>query len=108
MKLQSLGLSFNNISDRTLSDLRPLNTVESLGISYCLGVTDAGLRSGTLQGMAHLKALNLRGLKAVTDASFDDMVKLGHLEHINIRGTKTSPDCVERLKKAMPKTVVFK
>jgi hypothetical protein len=107
-KLPGLGLEFNNINDKTLSHLTPLTNLENLGLSYCHGVTDEGIRSGLLQKMTHLKQLRLRGLKLVTDASLDQLVQFGHLEHINIRQTKTSPEAVERMKKEMPKTVVFK
>mgnify|MGYP005850617887 CR=1 FL=1 len=108
LKLSSLSLGFNNLSDATLTHLKQLDTLGTLGISYCPAVTDAGIRGGTLQGMTHLKRLNLRGLKQVTDATLDDLVRFGHLEHITIRETKISPAGVERMKKAMPNTVVFK
>jgi hypothetical protein len=108
LKLKTLGLEFNNISDKTLPHLSQLTTVENLALSYCRGVTDEGIRSGTLQKMTNLKQLGLRGTKLVTDASLDDLVKFGHLEHITIRETKISPDGVEKMKAAMPKTVVFK
>jgi len=58
--------------------------------------------------MTHLKKLELRGLKKVTDASYEDLVKFGYLTNLGIRETKTSVECVEHLKTAMPKTVVFK
>jgi len=85
-----------------------LTGVENLAMSYCTGVTDKGIQSGVLQKMTHLKQLGLRGMKQVTDASLDDLVKFGHLDHITIRETKISPEGVESMKKAMPKTVVFK
>jgi hypothetical protein len=108
LKLKKLGLEFNNISDKTLPHLSQLITVENLALSYCRGVTDKGIQSGTLQKMTNLKQLGLRGMKLVTDASLDDLVKFGHLEHITIRETKISTEGVEKLKKAMPKTEVFK
>ena len=108
LKLTSLSLPFNNITNKTLVHLTPLTTLDTLGISYCLGVTDEGIRGGTLQKMTHLKRLNLRGLKQVTDASLDDLVKFGHLDHVTIRETKISLDGVSRMQKAMPKTIVFK
>lgn len=107
-KLPGLGLEFNSISDKTLPHLTQLTSVENLGLSYCRGVTDEGIGSGVLQGMKHLKQLRLRGMKQVTDASLEDLLRFGHLEHINIRETKTSPETVARMKKEMPKTDVFK
>jgi len=108
LKLKKLGLEFNNISDKTLTHLSQLTSVENLALSYCTGVTDKGIQSGILQKMTHLKQLGLRGMKQVTDASLDDLVKFGHLDHITIRETKISLEGVESMKKAMPKTVVFK
>lgn len=108
LNLRALGLEFNNLNDDTLAHLTQLTTLENLGLSYCRGVTDRGIRSGTLQSMTHLKLLAIRGTTLVTDASLDDLAKFGHLEHLTIRETKISGDGVERLKQAMPKTVVFK
>lgn len=107
-KLKKLGLEFNNISDKTLSHLSQLTTVDNLALSYCRGITDDGIRSGTLQKMTQLKQLGLRGCKQITDATLDDLVKFGYLEQITIRETGISVDAVEKMKKAMPKTVVFK
>jgi hypothetical protein len=108
LQLKKLGLEFNNISDATLHHLSQLTSVDNLALSYCRGITNKGIQSGTLQKMTHLKQLGLRGLTFITDASLDDMVKMTHLEHVTIRETKIGPEGVERMKKAMPKTVVFK
>lgn len=108
LELTALELPFNNLRNETLTHLLPLSTVTDLGISYNTGITDAGLRSGALQRMTHLKRLNLRGEKQITDASLDDISQMKHLEHITIRETKISAEGVARLNRAMPKTVVFK
>jgi len=108
LNLKSLEVTFNSLTDGTIQHLRQLGSLDQLNISYNTGITDLGIQSGTLQGMTHLRKLELRGLKKVTDASFDDLVKLGHLTNIGIRETKTSVECVGRLKAAMPNTAVFK
>lgn len=108
LELQALGLEFNNLNDETLAHLTQLMTLERLSLSYCRGITDRGLRSGTLQSMKHLKQLGLRGLNQVTDATLDELAEFRHLEHLTIRETKISADGVTRLKQALPKTVVFK
>ena len=108
LKVKSLGLEFNNLRDETLEHLVPLEHVEEIRLSYCFGVTDRGVQSGTLQGMSHLKRLALRGLKQVTDASLEDLAKLQSLEHLNIRQNGITPDGFAKLKQAMPKTTVFK
>ena len=108
LNLQSLGLEFNNLRDDMLAHLVQLKSLDTLGLSYCRGVTDRGIRSGVLQSMTHLKQLGLRGTPQVTDASLNDLEKLKHLDHLTIRETKITAEGVERLKRAMPKTVVFK
>jgi hypothetical protein len=108
LKIRSLGLEFNNVRDETLKDLTQLTNVEDLRLSYCFGVTDRGICSGTLQNMANLKQLALRGVKRVTDASLDDLLKFQQLEHINIRQNGISLEGCERLKQGLPKTVVFR
>lgn len=108
LKIKSLGLEFNNVRDETLKDLATLTNVEDIRLSYCIGITDRGIQSGTLQDMANLKQLALRGLKHVTDASVDDLLKLKQLEHLNIRQNGISADGCERLKQGLPKTVVFR
>lgn len=108
LKVKSLGLEFNNLRDETLKHLVPLEHVEEIRLSYCFGVTDRGIRGGSLQGMGNLKRLALRGLKQVTDASVKDLAKLRSLEHLNIRQNGITPDGFAKLKQAMPKTTVFK
>lgn len=108
LNLKTLGLEWNNLSDETLKHLPQLSSLENLWLEYCGLVTDKGIQSGVLQSMTHLKELRIRGMTKVTDASLDDLVKFGHLKLISIREDKISPAGVERMKKAMPNTVVFK
>lgn len=108
LKLKSLGLEFNNVSDAMLKDVAQLKNVEDIRLSYCFGITDRGIQNGTLQGMTNLKQLALRGVKTVTDTSIDDLAKIRSLEHINIRQNGITADGCNRLKQAMPKTTVFK
>lgn len=108
MKLTTLSLAWNDISDDTLPHLTQLTTVTDLRIPYCRQVTDRGIQGGILQSMKHLRELNIRGLQRVTDASLDDLARLGHLAHLGIRETKISTEGVARLKQAMPATTVFK
>lgn len=106
--LTTLGLEFNNLDDSMLETLRPLTTVADLRLAYCRNITDHGLRSGVLQQMKHVRRLNLRGLKQVTDASLGELRKFTHLEHIGLRETSVSVDGVAKLKAALPQTDVFK
>ena len=108
LKLEDLGLEFNNLRNETLHHLPQLKQVQSLGLSYCKGITNQGLASGTLQSMTHLTAIRFRGLNQLTNAAFDDLIKMQHLKHINIRSTGISNDFVPQLKHSMPNTTVFK
>jgi len=108
LNLKSLGLEFNNLNDDRLPHLAQLKSLEKLSLSYCRNITDGGIRGGILQSMSHVKHLNLRGLKQVTDASLDDLAKFTHLEHVTLRETQVSWDGVAQLQKELPKTVVFK
>ena len=108
LPLTTLDLGFNNIRDETLQNLLPLASLENLWLEYCTGVTDQGIRSGTLQKMTHLKQLRLRGMTKITDATLADLIRFGHLGNLSIRETKISWESVDRMREAMPKTVVFK
>ncbi|NBV21232.1 MAG: hypothetical protein EBS05_04825 [Proteobacteria bacterium] len=108
LNLTTLDLGYNNIRDETLLHVLPLTSLENLWLEYCIGVTDQGIHSGALQKMTHLKQLRLRGMKKVTDATLDDLMKFGHLGNLTIRETGISWESVDRIKQAMPKTVVFK
>jgi hypothetical protein len=47
-------------------------------------------------------------MQKVTDASLDDLVKFGHLKTISVRSVGITNDGVERMKKGMPETHVFR
>lgn len=107
-QLKQIGLEFNNISNATLSELSQLRTLETLNLSYCRQIDKQGIESGVLQRMTHVRQLGIRGLKQVTDASLPEIVKMTHLKHITIRETGISWESVDKMKTAMPETVVFK
>ena len=106
--LKTLALEYTDLSDDTLAVLPKFQTLEKLFLEYCERITDRGIRSGALQSMTHLTELRLRGMKQVTDASLDDLVKFGYLKTISVRGAGVSWDGVTRMKEAMPQTFVFK
>lgn len=103
-----LGLEFNNLADDTLDHLPQLTSVTDLQLAYCRNITDRGLRGGLLQKMTHVKRLNLRGLKQVTDAALNDLEQFRHLEHIGLRETSVSVQGIARLKEVLSQTEVFK
>lgn len=108
LKPTILGLEFNNLTDETLEHLPQLTSVTDLRLAYCRQITDRGLNSGVLQKMTHVKRLNLRGLKQVTDAALSDLEQFRHLDHIGLRETSVSVKGITRLKTALPQTDVFK
>lgn len=108
LKPTILGLEFNNLTDETLEHLPQLTSVTDLRLAYCRQITERGLHSGVLQKMTHVKRLNLRGLKQVTDAALNDLAQFRHLEHIGLRETTISAQGIARLKEALSQTEVFK
>lgn len=106
--IKTLGLEYNDLDDGSIRHLPQLQTLKKLFLEYCEKLTDAGIRTGILQGMTHLDELRLRGMRKVTDASLDDLAKFGHLKTLSVRGVGITNDGVERLKKAMPETHVFR
>lgn len=104
----TLGLEFNNVDDAALDRLQQLSTVVDLRLAYCRGITDIGVQSGVLQRMRHVKRLNLRGLKQITDASVDDLAKFEHLDHLGLRETTVGSAGITHLKSALPNTEIFK
>lgn len=108
LKPTVLGLEFNNLTDDTIVHLSQLTSVTDLRLAYCRNITDRGLHGGLLQKMTHVKRLNLRGLKQVTDAALNDLEQFRHLEHIGLRETSVSVQGIARLKEMLPQTEVFK
>lgn len=108
LKPTILGLEFNNLTDDTIDQLPQLMSVTDLRLAYCRLITDRGLRSGVLQKMTHVKRLNLRGLKQVSDAALNDLEQFRHLEHVGLRETSVSAQGISRLKKTLSQTEVFK
>lgn len=106
--LKTLALEYTDLSDDTLAVLPNFKTLDKLFLEYCERISDKGIRSGALQSMSHLSELRLRGMKQVTDASLDDLVKFGHLKTISVRSVGITSNGVERMKEAMPQTLVFR
>lgn len=106
--LTTLGLEFNDLEDATLPELAALTKIGDLRLAYCRRITDHGIRKGVLQELPQLRRLNLRGLKQVTDAALDDLVRFTALEYLGLRETGVTADGIARLKQALPHAEVFK
>lgn len=106
--VKSLNLMYTDLDDATLRHLPQLVSVTELDLQHCPKITDAGIRSGVLQGMKHVKRLNFRDQRQITDACLDDLAKFGHLESLGVRAVGITNAGVERLKKEMPDTYVFR
>ena len=105
--LTTLGLEFNNLTNQALPVFNGFTNLKNLYLSYCPGINDKGIDSGSLLKMEHLRELRLRGLK-VTDASVESLSEMTFLETLSMRGTGVTRDGVDQLKKAMPETYIFK
>lgn len=106
--VKTLNLMYTDLDDETIRHLPQLVSVTELDLQHCPKITDTGIRSGVLQGMTQLKRLNFRDQKQITDASLADLARFGHLESIGIRAVGITTAGVERLKKEMPNTFVFR
>ncbi len=106
-KLATLGLEFNDLTNESLPALAGFTALENLYISYCPGITDEGISSTSLQKMKQLRELRLRG-QNLTDASVEALSAMTFLEKLSVRGTGLTWDGVDKLKKAMPDTYIFK
>ena len=106
--VKSLSLEYTDLGDDTLGCLAPIGSLRKLSLQHCAKITDAGIRSGALQAMKQLEGLNLRGQRQITDACLDDLVRFGHLKNLGVRSVGITNDGVERLKRDMPDTFVFR
>ena len=106
--VKTLSLMYTDLDDETIRHLPQLLSVTELDLQHCPKITDAGIRSGVLQGMTQLKRLNFRDQKQITDASLADLARFGHLESLGVRAVGITNAGVERLKQEMPKTFVFR
>lgn len=93
-----LNLMYTDVVDETTRHLFSLVQVTDLDLQHCEKITDAGIRTGTLQGMKQMKKLNLRSQRNIADACLDDLAKLGHLESLGVRSVGITNAGVERLK----------
>jgi len=103
-----LNLMYTDVDDETIRHLPQLASVTELDLQHCPKITDAGIRSGVLQGMKQVKRLNFRDQRQITDACLDDLARFGHLESLGVRAVGITNAGVERLKKEMPDTYVFR
>lgn len=106
--VKSLGLEYTDIGDDTLGCLAAIGSLRKLSVQHCAKITDAGIRGGALQAMKQLEELNLRGQKQITDACLDDLAHFGHLRSLGVRSVAITAAGVERLKRDMPDTFVFR
>ncbi len=87
---------------RALADL---STLHYLNLSYCAGVTDAGLAH--LEGFTGLRQLFLRGCANITDAGLRHLRGLDTLRTLDLSDCpQLTPAAVAVLQKALPKCKV--
>ena len=81
--LEKLDLSFcNQITDASLVALSELRHLRFLNLNWCYGITDVGLRS---IGRCHtLESVSLWSCEAVTDAGVEALARLPHLRLLEL------------------------
>lgn len=85
--------------------LSGLNTLSYLNLSYCAGVTDAGLVY--LKSFGGLRQLFLRGCANITDAGLLHLRALTHLRTLELTDCeRLTPAAIAALQKALPKCKV--
>ncbi len=100
--LTHLALIDSPISDAALSQVARMKVLTELDLSKTR-ITDAGIVH--LEGLGNLEKLYLR-FTPLTDASVVHLVKLKRLKTLDLQGTKVSPEGIQRLRQALPKTEI--
>lgn len=77
-QLRSLNVSACHISNVGMEYLLELPVLDWLDISHCTGVSDKGTRR--VENMPHLRYINLRGVRRVTQAGLKRLAKMKNLE----------------------------
>jgi len=93
--LGELDLSYRDLTDTDLANLKGLTSLKVLYLSYNLQMTDAGLAH--LKGLTTLSLLDLDGTK-ITDAGLAHLVGLSKLNSLSLRGTEVTDTGLEHLK----------
>lgn len=91
-KLQRLDLTFTDVTDAGLSQLKSLPALESLTISP--RITDAGIKH--LKDLPYLKSIDLSH-DAITDEGVRQLAQLRGLKSVGLIGTKVTKECVKYL-----------
>ena len=95
-----LSLSFCNVTDAVLRELRDLTELAFLYLDGCTLVTDVGVRE--LRDLTALTELVLNGCNHLTDAGLQHCKSLTALSQLYLRGTSTTQAGRNALKTALP------
>jgi hypothetical protein len=98
--LTYLDLTFCNVTDAVLRELRGLTELSTLYLDGCTLVTDVGVRE--LRDLTALRMLILIGCTHVTDAGLQHLMSLTALSHLFLHGTSTTQAGRNALKAALP------
>jgi hypothetical protein len=103
--LTHLFLSFCNVTDAVLRELRGLTELSTLYLRDCTLVTDVGVRE--LRDLTALRRLNLYNCTHVTDAGLQHLMSLTALSHLFLGGSSTTQAGRNALKAALPALTIY-
>lgn len=91
-RLQSLSLSYSNVSDDSIASISRLADLQSLSLANTT-ISDVGISRLDLK---HLCSLDLQGTR-ITDSSLTTIARMSSLKYLNVRGSQISEDglCTE-------------
>jgi len=129
--LTLLSLDQCPITDEGVKEIVKVRTLESVSLFFCNEITDTGLTylgskksltalhistdsdriSGrgihSLSAIPHLEILDLNSCSGISDDAVEPLASLNRLVNLDIRGTSISGEGVNRLRRALPNTIVL-
>ena len=103
--LTCLSLSYCNVTDAVLRELRDLTSLSTLFLAGCTHVTDVGVRE--LRDLTAITELYLRGCTHVTDVGLQHCKSLTALSELFLGGTSTTQAGRNALKAALPALTIY-
>jgi hypothetical protein len=91
-------------TDSGMAHIEAFSSLESLALASDR-ITDAGL--GHLGNLRSLSYLDLDGCAAVTDAGLRYLKNIPKLKYLLLRRTSTTEECIQQLRRAMPKCLIL-
>lgn len=105
--LTHLGLfGCDRITDMSLTYLGTMRSLETLDIcTFRAKISGGGIHN--LSALPNLGTLNLVDCLEISDNAVEPLASLNHLDTLDIRGTSISEEGANRLRRALPNTIVL-